>query len=74
LHSEVNVFGWTQIGVEYKLLACLCILGRRCYADNVYEILGIGNESVNKNKKIILTRRRASEGITATSDLYLESE
>ena len=58
---EANVlFRRTQIGVEYKLLGCLRIFGRGCYADNVCEILGIGNETVNNKKKIILTRRRAS--------------
>jgi hypothetical protein len=45
---DANVFGRTQIGVEYKLLGCLRILGRGCYADDVREILGIGNETVNK--------------------------
>ncbi len=39
---EANVLGRTQIGVEYKLLGCLRILGRGCYADNVCE-----NETVN---------------------------
>ena len=67
---EANVFGRTQIGVEYKLLGCLRILGRGCYADNLCEIQRIGNETVYNNRKIILTKRRASEEITATSDLF----
>jgi len=52
---ETNVFGRTQIGVEYKLLG----LGRGCYADNVCEILGIGNETVNLSS-IGLTRANSS--------------
>ena len=51
---DANVFGRTQIGVEYKLLGCLRILGRGCYADDVREILGIGNETVNKMLKQFL--------------------
>jgi hypothetical protein len=45
--EEANIFGRTQIGAEYKLLGCLRILGRGCYTDDVSEILGIGNETVN---------------------------
>jgi hypothetical protein len=45
--TEANVFGRTQIGVEYKLLGCLRILGRGCYADDICEILGIGNQTVS---------------------------
>ena len=45
--EEANIFGRTQIGAEYKLLGCLHILGRGCYADDVSEILGIGNETVS---------------------------
>ena len=45
--TEANVFGRTQIGVEYKLLGCLRILGRGCYAVDICEILGIGNQTVS---------------------------
>ena len=46
--EEAKIFGRTQIGVEYKLLGCPRTLGRGCYADDVYEVLRIGNETVNK--------------------------
>ena len=45
---QANVFGRTLIGDEYKLLGCLRILGRGCYADDVCEFLGIGNQTVSK--------------------------
>ena len=45
---QANDFGRTLIGVEYKLLGFLRILGRGCYADDVCEFLGIGNQTVSK--------------------------
>ena len=37
--KDSNIFGRTQIGVEFKLLGCLRILGRGAHYDDVAEIL-----------------------------------
>jgi hypothetical protein len=40
--KDANIFGRTQIGVEFKLLGCLRISGRGAHCDDVAEILGCG--------------------------------
>jgi len=49
-----NIFGRTQIGVEFKLLGCLRILGRGNVSDDIVEILGIGDTTVNEMFKTFL--------------------
>jgi hypothetical protein len=41
--KDFNIFGRTQIGVEFKLLGWLRILGRGAHCDDVAEILGCGH-------------------------------
>ena len=45
--KDFNIFGRTQIGVEFKLLGCLRILGRGAHCDDVAEILSCGTTTVN---------------------------
>ena len=45
--KDFNIFGRTQIGVEFKLLGCLRILGRGAHCDDVAEILSCGKTMVN---------------------------
>ena len=45
--KDANIFGRTQIPVEFKLLGCLRVLGRGAYCDDVAEILGCGVTTVN---------------------------
>ena len=45
--TDANIFGRTQIGVEFKLLGCLRILGRGAHCDDVSEILDVGKTTVN---------------------------
>jgi hypothetical protein len=45
--KDSNIFGRTQIGVEFKLLGCLRILGRGAHCDDVAEILDVGKTTVN---------------------------
>ncbi len=45
--DDANIFGRTQIGVEFKLLGCLRILGRGAHCDDVSEILDVGKTTVN---------------------------
>jgi hypothetical protein len=42
--KDANIFGRTQIGVEFKLLGCLRILGRGARCDDVAEILDFGKQ------------------------------
>ena len=54
--KDFNIFGRTQIGVEFKLLGCLRILGRGgAHCDDVAEILGCGRTTtVNDMFKLFL--------------------
>ncbi len=47
LWLSTNIFGRTQIGVEFKLLGYLRILGRGAHCDDVAEILDCGKTTVN---------------------------
>ena len=51
---DANIFGRTIIGVEFKLLRCLRILGRNHVGDDVVEHLKIGGKTVNKMFKTFL--------------------
>ena len=51
---EGNIFGRTIIGVEFKLLGCLRILGRNHVGDDVVEHLKIGGKTVNTMFKTFL--------------------
>jgi hypothetical protein len=45
--KEANIFGKTIIGIEFKVLGCLRILGRNTVGDDVVEHLRIGGKTVN---------------------------
>ena len=45
--KNANIFGHTQIGVEFKLIGCLRISDRGAHCDDVMEILGYGKTTVN---------------------------
>ena len=51
--EDANIFGRTQIGVEFKLLGCLRILGRGAHCDDVAEILDCGKTTVNMFKTFV---------------------
>jgi hypothetical protein len=52
--KDANIFGRTQIGVEFKLFGCLRISGRGAHCDDVAEILGCGKTTVNDIIKLFV--------------------
>jgi hypothetical protein len=58
--KDANIFGRTQIGVKFKLLGCLRILGRGAHCDDVAEVLDCGKTTVNEMFKTFVKNYSAA--------------